>query len=111
MFTSNFTRSGNNPNAVAISGAVPKDYKGKRYKKLAPSWNLVNEYKTGIINEKQYKDRYYKEVLSKLNARDVYNEIGEDAILLCYEKPGEFCHRRIVAEWIFDNIQILVSEL
>ena len=25
---------------------------------------------------------------------------GKDIALICYEKPGEFCHRNIVREWL-----------
>jgi uncharacterized protein (DUF488 family) len=24
-------------------------------------------------------------------------------ILLCYEKPGDFCHRHLVADWLTKN--------
>lgn len=25
-----------------------------------------------------------------------------DIVLCCYEKPGDFCHRHILAEWLGD---------
>lgn len=25
---------------------------------------------------------------------------GKDVVLLCYEKPTDFCHRQLIAEWI-----------
>jgi uncharacterized protein (DUF488 family) len=30
--------------------------------------------------------------------------------LLCYEKPGDFCHRHIVAEWLHNNLGVHVEE-
>ena len=27
----------------------------------------------------------------------------EDIALVCYEKPGDFCHRHLVAKWLTDN--------
>jgi hypothetical protein len=33
-----------------------------------------------------------------------------DLALLCYEKPGETCHRRAVAEWLQQAISISMPE-
>ena len=33
------------------------------------------------------------------------------AALVCYEQPGEFCHRRLVAEWLETRCRITVPEL
>jgi hypothetical protein len=93
-------------NAVAISQGVPQWYKGRVYKALAPSWELVK-----IKDVAEYTRRYKKEVLSKLDPKQVYKHLGEDAILLCWEKPGEFCHRRLVAEWLEEALGIKVPEL
>ena len=32
-----------------------------------------------------------------------YNNKNFDIVLLCYEKPDEFCHRHLVAEWFNRN--------
>ena len=93
-------------NAVAISQGVPKWFKGRSYKALAPSWALVK-----VKNPDEYKRRYHEEVLSKLDPAQVLCDLGEDAILLCWEKPGEFCHRMLVAEWLQDTLGVNVEEL
>ena len=36
---------------------------------------------------------------------------GHDVILLCFEKPGEFCHRHLVAQWLKSNLNIDVIEI
>ena len=54
---------------------------------------------------------YYDEILNMLNPRKVFDEIGENSILLCYEKSGKFCHRRLVADWIEKELGIEVPEL
>lgn len=28
---------------------------------------------------------------------------GKDIALICYEKPTDFCHRHLVAEWLTTN--------
>lgn len=39
-----------------------------------------------------------------------YNKLPDKCALVCVEKPGDFCHRRIVAEVIQDQIGIEVKE-
>lgn len=103
--TSNFARAAKLENAVAICRGVPKWFKGARYEALAPSWALIKEK-----DERQYTRRYQAEVLDKLNPLQVRNDL-EGKILLCWEPPGEFCHRRLVAEWLANTFCIEVPEL
>lgn len=110
MRTSNFAISGNDINAVSIARSAPKFYKGKVYKKLAPPWWLVNKYKKDGDKE-FYIAQYYESVLDKLDPQTIYNELGDDAVLLCWEPVGAFCHRRIVSEWFFDNFKIVIYEV
>jgi len=111
MQTSHFSRSGSDPKAVAISRSQPQGWTGRVYEPLAPSWRLVQEAKSGAIDEDEYIRRYREEVLSKLDPARVYADIGEDAILLCWERPGAFCHRRLVAEWFEEKLGVLVPEV
>ncbi|MCR3882949.1 MAG: DUF488 domain-containing protein [Methanothrix sp.] len=111
MQTSNFSRSGTHPRAVAISRTRPRGWTGRAYEPLAPSWRLLLEAKSGAIDEDEYIQRYRAEVLSKLDPREVYADLGEDAVLLCWEMAGAFCHRRLVAEWFEEELGILVAEL
>ena len=97
-------------NAVSIALSKPKWYQCREYKKLAPSWNLLNKYKQD--GDKQfYTEQYQKEVLDKLDPQQVYEELGEDAVLLCWEKSGDFCHRHIVADWLEKRLGIEVNEI
>jgi hypothetical protein len=103
--TSYYQKSGGLPNAVGISQGVPKWYTGALYKKLAPPWEIVK-----IENEASFRRLYYEMVLSKLNPVHVAYEL-EGMVLLCWELPGQFCHRRLVAEWLEKNLLIEVPEL
>ena len=80
METSNFSESGSDPRAVAISRSRPRGWNGRVYEKLAPSWALI---RLATLSEAEYTRRYNEEVLSKLDAGEVYGELGKDAILLC----------------------------
>lgn len=80
------------------------------YKKLAPKYWFFKKYKIDG-DENFYTEQFYKEVLSKLNPKDVLDELGDDAVLLCWESPEKFCHRHIVADWLEKNLDIEVKEL
>ena len=107
MQTSYFTKY-KGLNAVSIALSKPQWYKCREYKKLAPNWDLLNKYKKDK-DEKYYIEHYYKDVLDKLNPQQVYDELGEDAVLLCWEKSG-FCHRFLVAKWLEDKLGVKVGE-
>lgn len=112
IFTSNYARHGQDPNAVAISAITPSWYTGKVYSPLAPSWEIIKAIKSGKITNDEYTILYLKLLKERqLTAEKVLNDLGENAILLCYESPGTFCHRRIVANWIQEQTGFEVPEL
>ena len=96
--------------AVSIAGKSPAWFTGREYKKLAPKFWFFKEYQENG-DEDFYVEQYCKEVLSNLNAKDVYEELGEDAILICWETPDRFCHRHIVAAWFKEELGVEVTEL
>ena len=95
---------------IAICGKSPDWYKGIEYKKLAPKFNFFQEWKkTGDNN--YYIEHFNTEVLAPLSAAVVYEELeslcdGWACALICYEKPEDFCHRHLVAEWLETNLNI-----
>lgn len=106
VLTSNFKIAGSLPQAVAISQGIPRGWQGRRYKDLAPSWKLVK-----ITDHEQFIKLYKAEVLSKLDPQKVIQDLGgDDFIMLCWEAPGEFCHRRVVAAWLYAELGMLVDE-
>jgi uncharacterized protein (DUF488 family) len=60
--------------------------------------------------EATYREEYQK-ILDNLAPRQVFDDLGEDAILLCWEAPGKFCHRRLVAAWLEKHLGVTVPEL
>ena len=96
-------------NGVSIAIGTPKWFKGETFPELFPSWDLVNYYKrTG--DEVGYRERYYEEVLYKLNPTEVYDKL-KDKVILCWETSDKFCHRHIVSEWIYEELGIIVNEV
>ncbi len=112
--TSYFGNIRNVVNPVAICATLPKWYKGYHYPKLAPGYQLLSGYKNGHINDLEYTNTYNNDVLQKLNPQEVVNELshfsGSEKIvtLLCYETSDKFCHRHLVANWLYTTIGSLV---
>lgn len=119
---------------VAISGDGGKivNFNGTSHKELSPypffrKWkdkeNKIDfAYKKGLIskekylalkeeNQNSYIEKFYRIVLKNLDAEKVFKSLGENAVLLCFEKPTEFCHRFLVAGWLEYNLNISVDEL
>ena len=92
---------------ISICGKAPDWYKGLQYKKLAPKYSFFSKWKKNGDNN-YYIEHFNNEVLSILFPQAVYNELlklsgGKDIALICYEKPSDFCHRHLVAEWLTTN--------
>lgn len=110
MHTSYYAKSGKHPNAVSIAGRAPAWYTGRQYKKLAPTLEIFKKYKNDGDTE-YYTEHFYNDVLCKLDPEKVLKELGPFSILLCYEKPGEFCHRHLVAQWLTEKTGEIITEL
>ena len=105
----------NNIVPISICGKAPNWYKGLQYKKLAPKYDFFMKWKETKDNE-YYIDCFKELVLSELNPRDVIRNLEgivpygtSDIALICYEKPEDFCHRHLVAEW-FNSYGIACEE-
>ena len=112
IYTSYFGNLKNLPeNVVPISicGKAPDWYKGLQYKKLAPKYWFFQKWKEDHDND-FYIEHFNAEVLGGLDATTVINQLkwlcGKslcdvvDIALICYEKPTDFCHRHLVADWL-----------
>lgn len=105
IFTSNYARFGNHPNAVSISVYVPKTCPNLRhYPSLAPTWDLVNKYKNGVVDNSGYISEYLDILESRgiLTGKDILPLVQDGDVLLCFEKADDFCHRQIVAQLLRD---------
>lgn len=91
---------------VSNSTPVPVDI---RFEKAIPDWAfIVKPYKDGEIDKEEY-ERRYREQLDKFGENiigvvEYFNSTGKDYILLCYEKPGDFCHRHILSAFINERL-------
>jgi uncharacterized protein YeaO (DUF488 family) len=71
---------------------------------LAPSKELLNDYKYKGISWDEYTERYYDEIKNSEQAQFDISSIctrlilGHDITLYCYEKSTDNCHRHLLAE-------------
>jgi len=104
---------------VQISRGFPKYMKREDIPKalhLAPEWSWMKE-------EKHLYDAHFQRLLDALNPEVVWLEMQQHAknagklapVLMCFEKPPfteeNWCHRRIVAEWLEKSLNVTVPEL
>jgi hypothetical protein len=108
IYTSYFSKVKSLPKdiiPIAICGGIPFYWKGLWYKKLAPRIKFFTEWKQNHDND-FYIEHFNAEVLANHTPDEVVSELfalanGVDKIcLICYEKPGNFCHRHLVADWL-----------
>ena len=71
------------------------------YPDLFPTKEMLFDFKeTG--NENRYIVAYSNGILAKLNPEKVFNDLN-NKIILCYEKPTDFCHRHLISIWLNQN--------
>ena len=118
IYTSYFNNLKNLPQdyvPVAICGGVPDWYEGLWTRKVAPKWKFFQEWKQNHDNN-FYIEHFNSEVLDMTTPEifiDLLKKItnnAENIVLICYEKPDEFCHRHLVASWITQKTGIEVTE-
>ena len=103
IYTSYFGNLHNLPfkDCIAICHWKPGYFKGPHYRVVAPTEQMVLDYKSSK-QDQEAKEKYIKEydkVLSALNPQEIGNLL-QNKILLCYERPGDFCHRHLLAKWL-----------
>lgn len=79
------------------------------YSKLAPgTW-------FNSVSEAKYNELFKNEILARLDPQRTWDELhamtgGYEPVLLCWERPGEFCHRHLVSDWFERELGVTVSE-
>lgn len=111
IYTSYYAQLRNLPESIlpiSIAGKAPAWYTGIEYKKLAPKYDWWKEWKDKGLSEEWYTEKYRQTVLSGISPAKIIEDLaslnpeGKDIALLCYEKPSDFCHRHLVADYLSD---------
>ena len=128
-------KSGNTVSVTGDSGNA-WGYFGPAYKKLAPRLVTYTPYaekleeleklkeddsrlKEYVEYRRQIEDEYIKSYydirLKNLNVKELlyilHEKFGNDIILLCHEPIDEFCHRRLIADYIELETGIYIPEV
>lgn len=86
---------------VNIARYKPRYFSGFSIPSVAPLPFMLKDDMT----VEEYVVHYNKLVLMPLNIEKFLQTLeslsgGKDVALCCYEKPGQFCHRHLLAEWL-----------
>lgn len=112
MQTSNFASmkkieaAGLIPISIAIGN--PRWYDGQRLVSLAPTREMLR------WPRREY-DKAFRQILRETSAPDLLRQIEaiwsvDEIVLLCWEAPNVWCHRRLIAEWFELGCGIVVPE-
>lgn len=94
---------------IGIALYKPRFYSGLNCTVVSPTKDMLHG-----MSDEEYTKRYYA-ILEKADLRSFLEYIktmggGKDVALCCYEKPGDFCHRHLLAEYITRKTGIEVTE-
>lgn len=87
---------------------IPRDaitVKVSRPSILAPSKELLNDWKAGRISWDRYRQRYINQIENNHDALQMLEHIRwqartKDVYIYCYERFPEHCHRSILLEML-----------
>lgn len=108
-YFANIRKLSSNIVPISVARYTPRWYFGASCVMLAPTEWMVNTWKNDVghlrYKQEDYRADYYSNVLNRLNPGDVVTWLnvitgGKDAALCCFERPEEFCHRHLLADWL-----------
>ena len=95
---------------VSIARWLPKWYNGISLKEVAPTPSMLKD----DITRDEYIKRY-NELLQKIDVNKFLETLkfftnGQPCALICYEKPNEFCHRHLLADYLNSKLNLNIEE-
>lgn len=96
---------------IGVALWPPRFFRGISMKQVAPRRYMLDDR----LTDDEYIRMYRNDVLRLVDARSFIQDLerasrGMDVALCCFEKPGDFCHRHILAKWLNEQTGIEVSE-
>lgn len=76
---------------------------------LAPTKELLDAYKSKKIPWTTYEQEFTKLIKNREIEKKIPTELLESSCLLCSEKEPHYCHRRLVAEYLKENLEIEIK--
>lgn len=102
---------------ILVTRFYPRGVKRERFdewrRELAPSANLLRQYKDAVISEDEFVRSFIVEMNSS-ESRRVIAELHDRArsstiTILCYEPDGTLCHRHLLRDVIHDMRKLRLS--
>ena len=95
---------------IGVALWPPRFFRGISMKQVAPRRYMLDDR----LTDEEYIRMYRNDVLRLVDARSFIQDLerasrGMDVALCCFEKPGDFCHRHILAKWLNEQTGIEVS--
>ena len=86
---------------IGVALWPPRFFRGISMKQVAPKRYMLND----SLTDEEYIGMYRNDVLRFVDAKSFIRQLeeagrGMDVALCCFEKPNEFCHRHILAQWL-----------
>jgi hypothetical protein len=115
IYTSYFAKSAKLREAgifpIGIALRPPAYFNGVTLGIVAPKGRMLRNYTT----EERYTEQYHNEVLRYVDPQGFLKELerigrGQDVALCCFEKPGDFCHRHLLAAWLTERTGVEIVE-
>jgi uncharacterized protein (DUF488 family) len=72
---------------------------------MAPTKQLLNDYKKGLINWQQYETQFKSIITERQIEKHIMPQDMDMACFLCSEATADNCHRRLVAEHLAKHLQ------
>ena len=96
---------------IGVALWPPRFFRGISMKQVAPRRYMLDDR----LPAEEYIRMYRNDVIRLVAARSFIQDLerasrGMDVALCCFEKPGDFCHRHILAKWLNEQTGIEVSE-
>jgi hypothetical protein len=102
IYTAHFRYSGDDRMDITVKSSTPPG------NVLAPTWDMVNGYRTGKISQWDYALQYFSLLMVRMSTigdswRASFDDIVLDRpqiTLVCFCPAGQFCHRILAARML-----------
>jgi uncharacterized protein (DUF488 family) len=76
---------------------------------LAPTKDILDDYKKKQINWTTYEDKFNQLMTKRQIEKKISPDILDEACLLCSEALSHHCHRRLVAEYLQNQLKTSIK--
>jgi len=88
---------------VSIARSYPTNIHLQECSELAPTSQLLCDYRNELVTWEEYVERYTRETLRLLNPHEfvlsIFERFGPKVLFACWEGRNKNCHRHVAREW------------